>query len=267
MGLLYRNIPKRSLVFRVEVGSALLKSVIWLFSCLIHVLYHPCCWKRILRMEISSEDEGGMIAGFRFGTVWDWNGDGVSVCPRRVASERIRPAVPCVAGRDALVASVHTDRRLPICVDPCRAKPVSVTSVVKTPYPASGRLTRSARRHGDTERGFEVGLRPASSSSPSTPGGGNAPTATARRAMYPRRPRRVASERTHPRRGTPSSILSTSVPPYLLLLRVNRPEANPPPITAHGDASAVVYKSFVRHAPGHSIDIVLKQPYSSHTLR
>ena len=32
-----------------------------------------------------------------------------------------------------------------------------------SPCPASGRLTRSARRHGDTERGFEAGLRPASS--------------------------------------------------------------------------------------------------------
>ena len=41
----------------------------------------------------------------------------------------------------------------------------SVCSVVKTPplhCPASGRLTRSARRYGDTESGFEVGLRTAS---------------------------------------------------------------------------------------------------------
>ena len=30
-------------------------------------------------------------------------------------------------------------------------------------YVASGRSTRSARRHGDTEIGFEVGLRAASS--------------------------------------------------------------------------------------------------------
>ena len=39
----------------------------------------------------------------------------------------------------------------------------SVCSVVKTPYPASGRLTRSARRHGDTESDFEVGLHTAPS--------------------------------------------------------------------------------------------------------
>ena len=32
----------------------------------------------------------------------------------------------------------------------------SVCSVVKTPYPASGRLTRSARRHEDTESGLRV---------------------------------------------------------------------------------------------------------------
>ncbi len=41
----------------------------------------------------------------------------------------------------------------------------SVCSVVKTPplhCPATGRLTRSARRYGDTESGFEVGLRTAS---------------------------------------------------------------------------------------------------------
>ena len=41
----------------------------------------------------------------------------------------------------------------------------SVCSVVKTPplhCPASGRLTRSARRYGDTESGFEVGLHTAS---------------------------------------------------------------------------------------------------------
>ena len=38
-------------------------------------------------------------------------------------------------------------------------------------YPASGRLTRSARRHEDTESDFEVGLRTASSSSPSILGG------------------------------------------------------------------------------------------------
>ena len=41
----------------------------------------------------------------------------------------------------------------------------SVCSVVKTPplhCPASGRLTRSARRYGDTESGSEVGLRTAS---------------------------------------------------------------------------------------------------------
>ncbi len=39
--------------------------------------------------------------------------------------------VPCVAGRDALVASVHTDCLPPICADPCWAKPASVTSVVE----------------------------------------------------------------------------------------------------------------------------------------
>ena len=50
-----------------------------------------------------------------------------------------------------------------------------VCSVVKTPTPASGRLTRSTRRHEDTESGFEVGLR-IDSSSIRPLGKGRAPT-------------------------------------------------------------------------------------------
>ena len=75
-------------------------------------------------------------------------------------------------------------------------------SAPASPCLASGRLTRSARRHGDTESGFEICLRTASSTIrlregrvPSRP---NAPTGRTRRAMYPRRPRRVASERIRP---------------------------------------------------------------------
>ena len=62
---------------------------------------------------------------------------------------------------------------------------------------ASGRSTRSARRHGDTERGFEIGVRTVSSSSRSL---------MARRAMYPRRPRRVALW------GNPNDIHERTVP-------------------------------------------------------
>ena len=86
---------------------------------------------------------------------------------------------------------------------PFRAFSGKTPSAPASPYLASGRLTRSAWRHGDTESVFEVGLRMASSTirplqEGRVPARPNAPTGMARHAKYPRRPRRVASEQIRP---------------------------------------------------------------------
>ena len=73
-----RNAPKRSPVFWKEksrvlegIESTLIKSIIRLHFSISHVLYQACRWKRFLRSEISSEDVGEILVGFRFGTVRD----------------------------------------------------------------------------------------------------------------------------------------------------------------------------------------------------
>ena len=82
---------------------------------------------------------------------------------------------------------------------PCRPKGGSVCSVVEmypaSPCPASlaqpsGRLTRSTWRHGDTESGFEVGLRTASS--------------TIRPLREGRAPARPGAQRHGPARNVPA---------------------------------------------------------------
>ena len=97
------------------------------------------------------------------------------------------------------------------------------------PSAPSGRSTRSARKHGDTESGFEAGLRAASSA-----------TSSAKRVLHARHPhasRRPGAGRPiangHPQPGIKQPMtdvrvkqLSTSsVPSCLRALRVDRPEA------------------------------------------
>ena len=151
------------------------------------------------------------------------------LCDRKIPSRGVRP-LGCATSR----------------LSAPRAEAARVQRV------ASGRLTRSARSHGDTEIGFEVGLRAASSTGEGREMIGLSYRSSTREGRAPARPegfwwtcgraalvaaaprRRPSPHRT--RQARPSRFV---FPPCPRALRVDRPEARGCPTAPRAEAARV----------------------------